>query len=193
MTFWETFWATFAGGIAASLVALIGVVIVEYVRNGQEEARLRAQREKDERDRREAERSRRRHSRNAAQTVLLELTAAAWPLERVVAKLEAFEPLRVERRAWDDPGTKQVLADAMDFEALRQVDRAYDELEAIRDKMLPQQRGSVVVRSEFYYRLMEDEWKLADRLLEVHVRPGVRRLEETIEGLGLAGEQTLSR
>jgi len=39
MDFWGTFWATFAGGFAAALVSIVGIVIVEWVRTRQERAR----------------------------------------------------------------------------------------------------------------------------------------------------------
>ena len=111
LNFWETFWATFAGGLAAALISIVGIIIVERVRARQErerEARLAVERRLE----------RRRISRNAAKAVRMELFATARPLERFVGGYAGWEPMKVRREAWDNQETRTALIDLLKDDAL---------------------------------------------------------------------------
>lgn len=177
LSIWQTTWATFVGGFAASLVALAGVVVVEVMRGRRDAARERRQAT--------ATRiARRRASRNAAKSVLMELAGSARPLERMVAKTEGWEPMKVVRTAWDDQANRAALNDAMTLDALLDVEHAYHELEAIEQRLRPVERAGIMVPfPPFWDDLSRDQWKLADRILEEHIRPGVEHLHLLIAGL----------
>jgi hypothetical protein len=168
LDFWGTFWATFAGGLAAALVSIVGIIIVERVRARQE-------REREQRATRERRIERRRASRNAAKAVRMELFAAARPLERVSGGHGAWEPMVVARIAWDDQANRMALIDLLTDEALFEIEHAYHELEGLWSRL---DRDP-----DFMGQLAHDGWKLGRRILETHVHPALDHLHIAVAGV----------